>query len=216
MLFSKKKVSSVHIFLILSVGIGLLPALISNDAPHSNRAHGIVPFIQLLAAYGLYQIYIFVRYVTRLHNVFILKMLVLCAGLLFFIETGLHVRQYTRIYQSLPAITDFQYGFLQAAIKAKAYVSQVDKVVMTDTFGQPYIYVLFAKGLTPIQWQQGAMANYEFKHISWEEQSRRSRILVIGTPEEIPADVVTVDEIQTPQHETVLKFVILPEKTENE
>ena len=95
---------------------------------------------------------------------------------------------------------------------AKKYEAGSSKVVMTDSFGQPYIYVLFAKRLTPMQWQQGALANYTFRIIDWEREKNEKGATIVGTAEEIPAGAKEiVEEFSDESGRVILRVARIPE-----
>lgn len=180
LLKDKKKRGSIFLLIGFTLA-GLLPAIISNDVPHSNRAHGIVPWVQLLAAGG---VGLWISSVSQKKRHLFTRVLII----FILLQTILYSFWYVRIYSGKPAAQEFQYGYEQVIKTAIAEEQNVDRVILTDRYGQPYIYVLFFKKLTPIQWQQGALSNYEFRHITWEEDKNRTRTLLVGTGEEIPPD----------------------------
>ncbi|HKY73998.1 MAG TPA: glycosyltransferase family 39 protein [Patescibacteria group bacterium] len=187
--------------IIISIAAGFLPALISNDAPHSNRAHGIVPWIQLLATVGFISIE---QTVLKNKRALLFRALVI----LTLVQTIIYSYVYYRVYTGDEAGLEFQYGYMEAVQVARSYESQVDHVVMTDAYQQPYIFVLFGKRLTPIQWQQGALANYQFRPIHWDSDKTSSRVLFIGSPIEIPSDAKgIVHEVRYPSGSVAFRIV---------
>lgn len=74
------------------------------------------------------------------------------------------------------------------------------KVVITDTFGQPYIYYLFYTKYSPEKFQEQAILdqltsdvgtirkidNIEFRHIFWPKDRGEKNALFIGSLEELP------------------------------
>ena len=111
-------------------------------------------------------------------------------------------------YSTTPAVKDFQYGYQEAVQYARQKESEVDKVLFTSAYGQPYIYILLFKHLTPIQFHQGALANYEIRDLNWQNDRTRTNILIVGTPKEIPADAPNiVKEIRYPGGEVAFRIV---------
>ncbi|MFC1654143.1 hypothetical protein ACFL1M_04865, partial [Patescibacteria group bacterium] len=56
--------------------------------------------------------------------------------------------------------------------------------IVTDKYGQPYIYVLLYNKIKPKEFLSGALANYEFHSFDWPYYKPNS--IIVGTPEEIP------------------------------
>ncbi len=191
-----------NLWVLALLFVSLLPAVISNDAPHSNRAHGIIPWVQLLAGYGLFVL----EGKFSQHKTWIMRVVVGCVLL----TTVWYAIQYARVYSTV-ASQDFQYGYLDAVSVARQKEADVSTVLFTSAYGQPYIYVLMAKKLTPIQWQQGALSNYELRDISWESDKNRKDTLIVGTGNEITADAEhIIHEIKDPNDRVVFRIVENP------
>ncbi|KKT97631.1 MAG: hypothetical protein UX35_C0012G0021 [Microgenomates group bacterium GW2011_GWA1_46_15] len=190
---TRKKFWWIPIFILVAI----FPAAISDDAPHSNRAHIIIPWIQMLAVMG----YIYVE------KFFPKKAFFFGVVTLLLIQTAWYARIYQRVY-TYDSARDFQYGYKEAVLYAKSQEGKVDKVLLTSAYGQPYIYVLLYKKLTPIEYQQGALANYEIRDLKWDQDKNRKNALIIGTPWEIPANADhIVKEIHYPDGEVAFRIV---------
>ena len=168
--------------------LALVPSAVSEGAPSSNRAHGVVPFIQIIASVGIVTfIQSMTNHLKTKHSKIVEWILYAILLVFVLIQTGLYVTSYRTIYRTV-AGDDFQEGLLQAMQVSRQYESQVDRVVLTSAPGQVYIYALFVKQLTPFQWQHGALSNYTFKEIDWAVDQNLSNTLLIGSPEEIPIE----------------------------
>ncbi len=201
-IFTVKTKNNTARWLCVAIFIGLLPAIISNDVPHSNRAHGVIPFLQLLIAWGVFESYAILKK-THFQQYFIPIF-----GALFIIQTLFFGYVYVSTYRSAEAAKEFQYGYEEAVKFARQQEGDVDKVLFTSAYGQPYIYILLFKKLTPIQFHQGALANYEIRDLNWPSDKQRKRTLIVGTPKEIPADASNiVHEILFPNGETAFRIV---------
>ena len=65
-----------------------------------------------------------------------------------------------------------------------------NKVIITTSYDQPYIYTLWYGKYSPRQWQNdGEFAKrfdiFEFRSIKWEEDKNLPNTLLIGTSDEI-------------------------------
>lgn len=200
--FMVKTKNKTAMWLFAAIFIGLLPAIISNDVPHSNRAHGVIPFIQLIVAWGFLQSYTLISKTTW--KKYVLPIL----GSVFVIQTICYAYVYITTYKTTEAAKEFQYGYEQAVVYARQQEGDVDKVLFTSAYGQPYIYILLFKKLTPIQFHQGSLANYEIRDLNWPADRLRKRVLIVGTPKEIPADAPNiVHEILFPNGGVAFRIV---------
>lgn len=177
-----------------------LPAVISDGAPHSNRAHLAMPFLSLIAAFG-------VVHVLDAQKVSLRRLLwmVTIAGTLLFVVWA--AGTYERVFRGV-GTADFQYGYLDAVRIARSEEKNVDKIVFTNRYGQAYVYILLGKKINPIEYQHGALANYEIRDVRWEEDRNRPAVLLIGSPTEIPESAEgIVNEVKNPSGEVVFRIV---------
>jgi hypothetical protein len=80
------------------------------------------------------------------------------------------------------------------------------KLVVTDGYGQPYIYALLYFGYTPEQFQQGALANVLFTPIKWPNDDENT--IFVATPKEIPVDDPSVTDVVKIPDTDIPVFVI--------
>jgi hypothetical protein len=171
-------------YLLVWMIIGLLPSILSNDAPHAIRSLMALPPVIFIASVGYVAI-------PRLFQK--LSLLILA------VEVVLYLNAYYGAY-AVNSATAFQYGYKQAILEAEAIADSNDKIIVTDHYGQPYIYTLLYRKLTPEEFSFGALANYEFKTIDWMEVNPSG--VYVATPDEIP-----------PTNEKVKKIIYIPNTT---
>ncbi|HZZ98708.1 MAG TPA: phospholipid carrier-dependent glycosyltransferase, partial [Candidatus Saccharimonadia bacterium] len=133
-----------HWWILAFILIAILPAAIGDDAPHSNRAHLIVPWIQVLAVFGFEFLLTHLPKKKQLYAWVVL--LVVLA-----VELCWQVSAYQRVYASTAA-TEFQYGYQEAVTYTRSQEGSVHGVLFTNGYGQAYIYILLFKKLTPIEY----------------------------------------------------------------
>jgi hypothetical protein len=172
--------------------IGILPAAIGRDAPHSNRALLSWPGFILLMIAGAFFVIRSLRdgrmstIVLGSHGEkdMVLKTVVggwLLMHLLLWAASG---RTYfTQFAQQSAA--DFQDGYLEAMQLARSYEPDVDKILFTSKYGQPYIFALFVRKTNPIWYRGGSLVKYEFNDRISAVDRDRSNTLIIATPEEM-------------------------------
>lgn len=184
----------------LVLAAAFVPAIISTGAPHSNRAHLAIPFVQLLASYGISQAVSGKSMKTKMTAV-----LMFLFGNLAFLAWA--VSMYIQVYQGVGA-ADFQYGYLNAVQTAIQEEKNVEKVVFTTAYGQAYIYILLGKKLSPIDYQHGALANYEIRDIHWDDDKNKKADLLVGSPKEIPPNAPNIiQEIKNHSGDVVFRIV---------
>ena len=202
----RDRIAKEMVWVVLAVFIGVLPAIISNDVPNGNRAHGIIPWIQILAAYGFLRCEVWVCKQKKQKT--LTSMFYTGTIIVLIVQTLLYTYWYVQTYSGTQAAKEFQYGYEEAVQFARQKEREVHTVIFTSAYGQPYIYILLFKKLTPIQFHQGALANYEIRDLNWQNDRNRTNVLIVGTPKEIPADAQhIVKEIRYPGGEVAFRIV---------
>ncbi|CAN5293378.1 hypothetical protein BH10PAT2_BH10PAT2_1670 [soil metagenome] len=172
--------------------VGTVPAVIGSDVPHSNRALLALPGFVLMAFYGLNSL------VHYLHGTKLEKQLSGSKGeksllvksvagcfllfhLLFFLS---YVHSYYTVYAKESA-NDFQDGFIQAFQFAVKNESTSDQIIISNSYGQAYIFALFVRQTNPIWYQGGSMVKYVYLPKISEGDLSRKNTVIIATPEQI-------------------------------
>lgn len=158
----------VALFWIL---IGLLPAALGEDVPHSNRALQALPGFIMLATWGT-------KYILTMRK----KMFVGFA-LIHLCLASLYFYRYFTVYAA-ESSDAFQDGYQQAINLAESYINgegyePVSKVYFSNQFGQAYIYALLYKEVTPYEFHNGVLSMYEFKdNLNIGDFQRQNALLV--------------------------------------
>lgn len=166
--------------------VGVLPAALGAElVPHSNRSLLALPGFIILALMGL-------RYLSDLilqsklnqkiagsHGeknmvwVSVMGTLILWQSLLFVSYLNHYFVNFSK-----DSTDDFADGYLEAFNYVKQFENDVDKIVFTSDYGQPYIFALFARKTNPIWYQGGSLVKYEFKDVNEGDLSRENTIIV--------------------------------------
>jgi 4-amino-4-deoxy-L-arabinose transferase-like glycosyltransferase len=177
--FKSKRKDEVFYLGLALVLVGLVPAALGEEIPHSNRALLSLPGFILLAVFGLKTL------VNQIKKIKVKKSIVgtlVLAHFLFFIA-------YTSYYYTVFAkesATDFKDGYLEAFEFVVPYEEQVEKILFTSDYGQPYIYALFVRQTNPIWYQGGSLIKYEFKdEINVGDLVRENTVIVASDKDEI-------------------------------
>lgn len=117
---------------------------------------------------------------------------------------------------------DWLSGYKPALMAAKQFIDKYDRVVITDVFGQPYIFVLFYYQVDPSKYQVSAKllenANgdvgeiktfdkYQFRRIYWPTERGARSTIFIGNESDLPA------RDMNPENLIKIKDVYYPDKT---
>jgi len=178
--------SRLSLFALGWILIGILPACLGMDVPHSNRALQALPGFILLASLGIYWLWHLKN--AYLKNAYLIMIVV--ANLLVF---RLYLMNYFGVYAHESG-NDFQYGYEEAINLSEEYLHgnneiKGEKVVFGNSYGQPYIYALFYKQASPYQYHAGTLIGYEFKdNINIGDLSREKTLVIATENDDIPRE----------------------------
>ncbi|MDZ7586550.1 MAG: glycosyltransferase family 39 protein [Patescibacteria group bacterium] len=174
---------------------GPIPAAIGREVPHPLRAYNLLPPLILITALG---IHFLLRSWSKVSRVIII---------IFAINAAFFIHHYFFVYPIYSA-PDWQYGYQEAAIFAGQNEDQADKIIFTSHYGQSYIFTYFYQNRDPLSVFWGAMRKYLFRNINWPEDQKKTNTLIIGSPEEIPADAQgIIKEILFPDGQVAFRIV---------
>ncbi len=176
LLKKNKPIQKLIYFSVIWLLIGLVPAAIGQVTPQANRALLALPGILWLASLGFTQVLSLKPLANHKLRLVILGFyLISLSGYLHYYYTDFAAK-------SAPAFND---GYLEAMQLAHQYEQgkngrpEVDKIIFTNDYGQPYIYALFVRQTNPLWYQGGSLIKYEFKNEINVGDLARSRALVV-------------------------------------
>ncbi len=173
---------------------GLLPAAIGTEVPHSNRALLALPGFLLLAVEGVFLSWHTLKKLAINQSVLgshgeknLVPKLVL--GTLFMAHSFIAISYISDYFTHFPknSTAAFSDGYLEAMSIAAQYEKgthgrpEVDTILFSDAYGQPYIYALFVRRTDPIWYQGGSLIKYQFSSIK-PSDLLREKTLVVATP----------------------------------
>lgn len=202
----------LSLFAFLWIIIGIIPASIGFEVPHSNRALFSYPGYVVIESVGIFLILkeISEHKAIQTNSNLILKA-IFGVGLiihLFLVVSFFH--DYFTKYEG-DSVSAFNYGYEQAFQKIIPLENEVDNVVVTSAYGQPYIYALFFRHTNPIFYHGGSLFKYIFPDKVTVGDLMRKNALIIATPEEI--DPSLADSLVIAPNGEV-RFVIIRTKSE--
>lgn len=193
----KNKFKADWLLAIAWIGAGIVPAALGSElVPHSNRSLLALPGFILLALIGLRTLSSWLKH-SRLNqqiqgthgetNMVWISVI----GTLLLWQLLLLV-SYSRDYYSIFArqsAGDFADGYLEAFAYVKKIEPEVEKIVFTSDYGQPYIFALFSRQTNPIWYQGGSLVKYEFKeNINRGDLSRAKALIVGSATDDLPLE----------------------------
>jgi hypothetical protein len=184
----KEKMAKLFVLSLVWILIGLLPAAIGEEIPHSNRAILALPGFLFLALLGMSQLVAVLRQSvlnklvlgTHKESDIVVKSVVgtiILIHALFFIR---FIHYYFTDFAVLSA-DDFKDGYLEAFSAVIPYEKDVEKILFTSDYGQPYIYALFARKTNPIWYRGGSLIKYEFTDTIVESDLDREKTIVVAS-----------------------------------
>lgn len=175
----------LEVFALSWLIIGILPAALTFEVPHPNRALLALPSYILLTLLGLQFLYHRLARVTALP--YIWKSVLGCL-LCIHLFTVASFWQYYVTRFAVESTAAFNDGYIEAFERAEAYEfgregkPRVSEILMSSQYGQPYIYGLFAKEMNPILYRGGALNTYRFVDKITIGDFERKKTLLIATP----------------------------------
>lgn len=147
-----------------------LPAMIGFEVPHPIRSYQLLPVLIIITAMGIKLI--------KSYRLWMWLAITLNAAWMLYLYF---------VTYPVESAREWQYGYKQVAVFAKEHEDEVDKIIITSQYGQPYIFTYFFQDRRPQSVFWGGMIKYLFRDIDWANDQYRPRTLIIGSPEEIPA-----------------------------
>ena len=146
-----------------------------------------LPTFQIFEGIGLIWLIGRIRQIGQIKRIWPL-FFVFCFLLFASFEIGHYFHQYY-VHSPLEYAPAWQYGYKQMVERAMAEKNDYEKIVVTTSYDQPYIYFLWYGNYDPKIWVNDGEFNkrfdkYEFRKIEWDQFSDQQRILVISSSDE--------------------------------
>jgi len=174
--------------------------------PHPVRAMIFLPSLQVFVAIGLWEFYN--RFIV---NKKIRGKLILSVGVLIIIlNFGYYLHQYY-VHGPIDYALDWQYGHEQVVNTVKTVQSKYDKVIVSTSLDEPYMFFLYYLRYEPAKYlsfggtksgkfdeERNAFDKYEFHRYLNVKTPEKLNTLYVGTPEEILPGAHHVADIKDP------------------
>lgn len=195
------------ILILILMLIGPLSAAITKESPHALRAISMFPFLNIISALGVVQLtkYFKAKYLVEVGVVVIM--------LIFFINYFFNFVKFYPVYAS----GDWQLGYKKIFTDYKYHFSDVNQVIISDEYAQPYIFALYYLKYDPSIFVSNAVKNdvsnwgfstvsgfdkFKFGKIKDLVNSNTKNTLIFASKNEKIEGEVPVEEVKLLNNET--------------
>ncbi|MFC1625996.1 ArnT family glycosyltransferase [Patescibacteria group bacterium] len=193
---SDKVNSKSRLLFLLWLFLAPLPSALSRDQVHAVRSFNMVVPIIIVGAFGLNYFFAWVSKQKSRLLLFILFWVLYVGSLIYFLDSYfVHLAKHNSQL--------WEYGYKQVVETVFPIQSNYEKVIVQQSFEQPYIYFLFFEKYDPVKFQQRDVwiesdfkGDVGFTEINWPVESKKSGYLLIGPPVKISeTDVLNNDSV---------------------
>jgi 4-amino-4-deoxy-L-arabinose transferase-like glycosyltransferase len=174
--------------------IAPVAAASTTGVPHAVRTLVFLPTFQIFTAVGIVSFFTVLYHIRKIFRYGITFLVLVCVLFnivyfldLYFIHTNPEYSEY------------WQYGYKEAVAYTEANKLNYEKIVVSTTLDQSYMFFLFYTKYDPALYLAGGgtrsgsfeeMNNrfdtYEFRKIDWSRERRDGTILYVGDPKDMP------------------------------
>lgn len=166
-----------------------LASALTTGTPHAVRALLYLPSFQIFAAYGFWEV---VKNRGKIISITLFSLLII----IFFYYLHMYYKHTPLEYSQW-----WQYGYRQVVEEVAKREKDYQKILVTYRYDQPYIYFLFYQKIDPLWYQKNwgggevkrmerSFGKYEFRNLEWSMDQNLKNTLLVGTPDEIPANTL--------------------------
>ncbi len=213
-LFSLVGFKSEHKKLLISwIMVAPLASSLTFQTPNALRSFSLVVPLILVAGFGFWAIINWLKNTWKIFGV-VMFSVILTFECVHYLES-----YYVHYPKKYPVA--WEYGFKQMVPRLESLQNSYNKIVITDTYDQPYILVLFFEKYNPAKYQVQAhlterdkfnfgtirsFDKYEFRQINPDEIGKNPGVLYIGTEKEMPKNANIIDKVNFPNDQPVFIF----------
>jgi 4-amino-4-deoxy-L-arabinose transferase-like glycosyltransferase len=207
----KGKGKSLPFLWLLAAPIAAAP---TNSLPHPVRTLIMLPAIPIFVAIGLGDLY--ERFVAKRGT---RGSILLIAGVILMVLNFLYYLHQYYVHTPIDYALEWQYGHEQVVENVKAMQKNFDKVIVSTTLDQPYIFFLYYLQYDPAKYlasggtisgkfdeERNKFDMYEFHSYINTDKSGKPNVLYIGTPEEVLPGTSRLLEIHDPAGSVIYEF----------
>lgn len=182
-------------FLLYWVAISVLPGALTLGSPNGGRILLLLPVLTIISAIGVVGMF---QLVTSKKYILFLSFSI---AIVISISSAYFLHQYFNDSRDRYWV-QWQFGAKEIAQTALNHEAAVDRIVISDSFKQEYVYILFYGQKDP-RWLAmlpnknrhsfigyTAFGKYEFRAINWEKDRELPNTLLIAAVNEIPPNKI--------------------------
>lgn len=178
----KRKLNVILLWFLVAPAASSL----TGGTPSAVRSLLFLPVVQLFVTIGIVVI------IRRARRIGRMSVLLFCSLFLILacFEFGHYLHQYY-VHAPIEYAPAWQYGYKQAVERIMREKQQYSEIVMTTTYDQPYIYVLWYGRYDPGYWVNSGEFNkgfdtFRFTSIDWQNlKAEKGDLLVVGNAREM-------------------------------
>lgn len=174
----------------------------ARETPHALRGELMLPMLAIIAALGTYTLICSLKKWKTIHK---LSYVILGLCVLFSLSTFLYnyFVHFPRVYSG-----EWQYGYEQAIKSVMEKEASYDKVLITNAYGRPYIYLLFYSQITPEEYKDVGVTEKDqfglynvnkigkFEFVDSVPSNEAGKTLIVMPKEKVPQNYKPIDEIK--------------------
>lgn len=191
-IFAKdKRTATLLVIWLLSA---IAPAATARETPHALRIENSLPTWQIFIAFGIVSVISIIR--SKQWKRIVIACIVLFFAVNFSFYLSNYYSHYAKEYSG-----EWQYGYREAINFIQPIKDQYSSIVMTDSIGRPYMYVLFYEHTDPAQYWKTVNASFDaagfynvygfntYHFVRGAIGDPKSKTLYILDPANVPAGV---------------------------
>jgi len=184
-----------------------LPAALSKETFHANRAATFLPLWSILSAYGAYFSW---EFFTKKLSIKMKKIIFALILVFIFLSLAFFLEEYFS-HAPKKLAKDLNYGYRETIGYLSSIENKYDKIVIAKRFSEPQAFVAFYKKYDPQKYQVEAqdflryekdgltfldqlgvyrLGKYEFRDINWGADKNLKKTLIVGGLEDFTIEKV--------------------------
>lgn len=180
-------------FLVWWLAASIAPAAVARETPHALRIENGLPVYMIVTAYGIVSSII---YRTSRKK----RVITAVAVLALFVGNFVYFWHNYAVHYPTEYSGEWQYGYKQAIQYVDSVKETYDTVVLTESIGRPYIYVLFYDRISPREFWKTKDASFDeagfynvyglgaYRFVREGRKEYAGRTLYVLPPKDVPED----------------------------
>jgi 4-amino-4-deoxy-L-arabinose transferase-like glycosyltransferase len=191
----REKISSEKVFIFSWALLSPLPAALTRDQVHAVRSYNMLIPLIVISSLGAYTI------INKFNKkiIFIILSITYLVNYVYFLDSYF-------IHLPIHDSDLWNYGYKQMVEEIAPIQANYQKVLIPQSYSQPYIYFLFFQKYDPSKYQRNAqliesktgdvgvvekLDNIYFINFDWQQNKKEHNVLIVGDPVQIPISEIS-------------------------